>query len=298
MCSDYSFDLRRAMRSRDVENVPLSMTHVFASPLPRLKSPEDARFQEVHALVARKVRDQKGLFFAEGLRFVAQAASHQAAVEAVLLVPKMLTHPLGHKLLRQMAVQGVPIWETTPELFLRLSRAEEPQWIGAVVRQRWESLDRAASSPGLCWVALDQVQSPGNLGTILRTGDAVGASGLILIGDAVDPFDPGCVRATMGAVFAQRFIRASPEKFAVWKRLTGCQLIGTSPHAKEDYRATAYPAPTVLFMGGEKKGLSPEMQRLCDTVVRIPMVGSSDSLNLAAATSVMLYEVFNQRRGS
>ncbi len=270
-------------------------TLLTASPLPRLKSPEDARFQSLLALATRKERDRRGLFFAEGLRFAAQALAHQAAIEAVLVVPKMLTHSGGEKLLRQMAARGVPHWETTPELFLRLSRAEEPQWIGAVIRQRWERLDQAASSPGLCWVALDQVQSPGNLGTILRTGDAVGASGLILMGDAVDPYDPACVRATMGAIFAQRFVRTSPKEFVAWKRRTDCLLVGTSPQAKEDFRAVAYPAGTVLFMGGEKKGLSLEMQRLCDKVVRIPMVGSSDSLNLAIATGVMLYEVFSQR---
>ena len=185
-------------------------------------------------------------------------------------------------------------------MFLRLSRAEEPQWIGAVVRQRWDTLPVAPSSPaatgGLCWVALDQVHSPGNLGTILRTGDAVGASGLILIGDSVDPYDPACVRATMGAIFAQRLVRATPQEFASWKQGNDFRLVGTSPHAAHDYRAVSYPAQTVLFMGGEKKGLSDEQQRLCDDLVRIPMVGRSDSLNLAVATGVLLYEVFNQRR--
>jgi len=275
------------------------MTH-FLSPQPRINTWEDARLQSIRALGKRQERDRTGTFFAEGLRFVGQAVAQNAQIEAVLVVPKTLEHPFGLRLRRQLEQKRVPVWEITPELFLRLSRAEEPQWIGAVVRQRWDMLAAVHSSPspGLCWVALDQVHSPGNLGTILRTGDAVGASGLILIGDSVDPYDPACVRATMGAIFAQRLVRATAGEFAAWKRRGGFRLMGTSPHAAHDYRAVTYPAQTVLFMGGEKKGLSEERQRLCDDLVRIPMVGRGDSLNLAIATGVLLYEVFNQRRKS
>jgi len=277
------------------------MTHLL-SLQPRIKTWEDARLQTVRALDKRQERDRTGTFFAEGLRFVGQAAAQNAQIEAVLVVPKTLEHPFGLRLRRQLEQTCIPVWEITPELFLRLSRAGEPQWIGAVVRQRWDTLAAVHSSPlptgGLCWVALDQVHSPGNLGTILRTGDAVGASGLILIGDSVDPYDPACVRATMGAIFAQRLVRATAGEFAAWKQGSGCRLVGTSPHAAHDYRAVTYPAQTVLFMGGEKKGLSEERQRLCDDLVRIPMVGRGDSLNLAIATGVLLYEVFNQRRKS
>jgi len=145
-------------------------------------------------------------------------------------------------------------------------------------------------------VALDTVQSPGNLGTILRTCDAVSAAGVILVGDAVDPFDQATVRATMGALFTQRFVRASLAEFSAWKASQNCLLVGTSPAAQTDYQAARYPAPVVLWMGGERKGLPAEFQQLCDVMVRIPMVGRSDSLNLAVATSVLLYEVFNQRR--
>jgi TrmH family RNA methyltransferase len=264
-------------------------------PQPRIKTWDDARLHTICALGKRAERDRTQTFFTEGLRFVGQAVAQEAEIEAVLVVPKTLEHSFGLKLRRQLEEKRVPIWEITPELFQRLSRAEEPQWIGAVIRQRWAAPTTATSSPGLCWVALDQVHSPGNLGTILRTSEAVGASGLIALGDSVDPYDPGCVRATMGAVFAQQFVRMAPAEFAAWKQHTGVYLVGTSPHAKRDYRAVAYPPGTVLLMGGERKGLSSERQGLCDELVRIPMVGQADSLNLAVATGVMLYEVFYQR---
>lgn len=269
----------------------------LSSPLaPRVKTWEDARLQSVRALGSRAERDRTHTFFAEGLRFVGQAVAQGAHVEAVLVVPKTLDHPFGLRLRRQLEQKRVPIWEVTPELFLRVSRAEEAQWIGAVVRQRWEPPAHVPSAPSLCWVALDEVHSPGNLGTILRTGDAIGAAGLILIGDAVDPYDPACVRATMGAIFAPRLVRVPAATFGVWKRQSGLHLVGTSPRAAHDYRAVSYPAPTVLLIGGERKGLSEERLRLCDDLVRLPMVGQSDSLNLAVATGILLYEVFNQRR--
>ena len=135
------------------------------------------------------------------------------------------------------------------------------------------------------------MQSPGNLGTILRTCEAVGAAGVILLGPQADPYDPSAIRATMGALFAQRLVRATWDEFAAWKRRHGCLLVGTSPSGKIDYRAVAYTPPTVLWMGWERQGLSPEQQALCDVMARIPMAGRSDSLNLAVSTGVMLYEI-------
>jgi TrmH family RNA methyltransferase len=118
------------------------------------------------------------------------------------------------------------------------------------------------------------------------------------VGRASDPYDPASVRASMGALFSQRFVRTTAEELFAWTRRHHCLLAGTSPAGAADYRAVSYRPPTVLFMGSERKGLPPEHQARCDAVVRIPMVGSSDSLNLAVATSVMLYEIFNQRRAA
>ena len=143
---------------------------------------------------------------------------------------------------------------------------------------------------------LDTVRSPGNLGAMLRTSEAVGGAGLMLLGDAVDPYDPATVRASMGSLFSQRIIRTTPMEVARWARRPHCLLVGGSPAATTDYQAIDYRAPTVLLLGGERKGLSAAVQALCDVVVRIPMVGQTDSLNLAIAASLLLYEVFNQRR--
>ncbi|HEX2979947.1 MAG TPA: RNA methyltransferase [Anaerolineaceae bacterium] len=148
------------------------------------------------------------------------------------------------------------------------------------------------------WVALDSVADPGNLGTILRTNDAVGGAGVILLDHSTDPYDVTAVRASMGAVFSQRLVRASLSEFAAWKQRHSVAVIGTSDAAKMDYHQTHYPSPMVLLMGSEREGLTPQHIAICDLMVAIPMVGRSDSLNLAVATAVVLYEMFNQGRSA
>lgn len=147
----------------------------------------------------------------------------------------------------------------------------------------------------LCWVALDSVQYPGNLGTILRTSDAVGGAGIMLLDQTTDPYDPVAVRASMGAILSQRLIRTGFAAFAAWKASRGGVVVGRASDASTDYRALDNPAPVVLLMGCERLGLSSEQRMVCDAVVKIPMRGRADSLNLAIATGLILYEVFRQR---
>jgi len=165
-----------------------------------------------------------------------------------------------------------------------------------VLRQQWITLEQVNVQPGEIWVALDEVADPGNLGTILRTSDAVGGKGVILLDHATDPYDPTAIRASMGALFSQALVKAGLDEFARWKGQRGAALIGTSGAAQRDYRQVSYPDGVVVLMGSEREGLSEKHIALCDQIVRIPMVGRSDSLNLAVATGVVLYEIFNQRR--
>ncbi len=250
----------------------------------------------ISRLRRRDVRERAGLFYVEGVRFVAQAIEHHFPIKTFVVCRRLLEHPFARRLVREQRRLGVPVLEVTPQVMHGLALVDDPQGIGAVVQQRWESLERMKPGDELCWIALQTVRSPGNLGTILRTAEAVGCAGTILLGDATDPYDPATVRGSMGALFTQRFARATLAEFEHWKQQHQCYLIGTSPGATADYHQIIYPAPTVLLMGEERKGLPPELQRLCDQLVRIPMVGKGDSLNLGIATGVMLYEIFNQRR--
>lgn len=267
-----------------------------------ISSLANPKIKEIRSLRHRKERVQTGLAFIEGIRIVADAAQdaaqHPGTLELLVFAPELLTSPFAWELIHAQQESGTPCMEVTADVFRSLSLKDGPQGVGAVIRQRWEALDELRLEPArdFCWVALDAVQDPGNLGTILRTCDAVGCTGVMLLGQSTDPYDPVALRGSMGAVFSQRLVRASFDAFAAWKLRHGCYVVGTSGAAETHYSTVSYNFPMILLMGSERQGLSPEQQQLCDMVVKIPMVGQSDSLNLAVATGVTLYEMFNQRR--
>lgn len=263
----------------------------------RITSTSNPRIKAIRALRQRKERAQSGLAFIEGIRIVADALHRPGTVESLIVAPDLLTSSYAQELVHQAA--DVETIEVSAEVFQSLSLKDGPQGIGAVIHQRWESLDAVRlNGDDFCWVALDAVQDPGNLGTILRTCDAVGCSGVMLLGHSTDPYDPTALRGSMGAVFSQRLVRADYDSFVTWKQLHDYVVVGTSDAAANDYTKVPYRFPLVLLMGSERQGLAPALQAACDLTVSIPMVGQGDSLNLAVATGVMLYELFNHRRAS
>ncbi|HEY0753432.1 MAG TPA: RNA methyltransferase [Ktedonobacteraceae bacterium] len=264
-----------------------------STPLFEQSSPLLKRVQRLHT---REEREHHGLFYIEGMRFVTQALHHHAKIEHLVVCQELLTHPYAQRLVREQKKRGTPVLEASRHVMERLSQVVDSQGLGAVVHQRWLRLESVKPQDELCWIAVETLRSPGNLGTMLRTSDAVGGAGLMLLGETTDPYDPGTVRATMGAMFTQRFVRTSRAELIQWKRRRQYLLAGTSPTARQDYHAVSYPAPVILLIGEERKGLPAELQSICDLMVSIPMVGESDSLNVAMATGVMLYELFNQRR--
>jgi TrmH family RNA methyltransferase len=258
-----------------------------------ISSPANATIKRIRALRHRRERERTGTFYVEGIRLVGDAAEAGADVETCIIAPELLSSEFGGATAGRLTEHGAARLDVSAGVFRSLSEKEGPQGIAAVVRQRWAALDAIRPGEELCWIALDAVQDPGNLGTILRTSDAVGAAGVILLG-GTDPFDPGTVRASMGAIFWQRLVRASPGALRVWKDRHGVLAAGTSDAASQDYREIDYRHPLLLVMGSEREGLSADAQGLCDVTARIPMVGHSDSLNLAVATGVMLYEIFDR----
>lgn len=250
----------------------------------------------IRKLADRKERLQTGLFFVEGLRIVGEALQKGWEVETLVVAPELLTSLFGQQLVAEYVDKQGRVDEVSADVFRSLSVKDGPQGIGAVVRQRWAGLDDIHLQAGDTWIALDSVQDPGNLGTILRTSDAAGCRGVILLDQSTDPFDPGTVRASMGAVFSQPLIKTSLAAFASWKKREGAAIIGTSDKAKQDYHRYKYPEGLVLLMGSERQGLQEQHLALCSEVVSIPMQGESDSLNLAVATALIIYEILNQRR--
>jgi len=157
-----------------------------------------------------------------------------------------------------------------------------------------DMLDRSSSG---IWLVAERLRDPGNLGTILRTGAAVGAGGLILVGECVDPFSVEAVRASMGALFTVPIVKTEWQPFLDWLRQGPGQLVGLSLDTETDYRSADYTAPTFLLTGNEAQGMPADYAAACDVLVKIPMLGKADSLNAAVATAVMAYEVLAQQGG-
>ena len=261
------------------------------TPISSLHNP---RIKQIRALRYRKERDRTGCFFVEGLHAVAEALHLQTPVETLVVAPDLISSSYGYELVERTHQNNTPCLTVTKDVFASLVPRDATQGIAAVVQQRWDKLKYLNPPPAHCWVALESIQYPGNLGTILRTSDAAGGTGLLLLGNTTDPYDPISVRASVGTIFAQQLIRTNIEAFANWIQQHNVCVVGTSPAATLDYRAIHYPKPLVVLMGSERAGLSPAMQELCHAIVHIPMVGRSDSLNLAVATSLLLYEIFRQ----
>lgn len=261
-----------------------------------ITSHANAHIKQFRKLRDRKERQKTGLFTVEGLRIVAEAVEQGAEMILLLTAPDLLVSSFAQELVERVRAQGTDVQEVSADVFESISLKDGPQGVAAIVRQRWLALQDVHLAPGRNWTVLDSIQNPGNLGTILRTQDAVGAAGLILLDQSTDPYDPAAMRGSMGAVFTQQLVKASFAEFAGWKQRHGYALIGTSDAALVDYQTVEYPDPVLLMMGSERQGLQPQHVALCDELVSIPMVGQNDSLNLAVATALMLYEMFNQRR--
>ncbi len=174
----------------------------------------------------------------------------------------------------------------------KIARRDNPQNVLGAFRQRFARLAETGEPHGGSglWVALDRIRDPGNLGAIIRTADAAGAQGIILIGACCDPFSSESVRATMGSIFHVPLARAGEGEFVAHAAATPARLVGTRLEAAHDYRQADYRPPCMVVMGNEQKGLSDGLARACDQLVRIPMAGRAESLNLAVATGLMIYE--------
>ena len=181
--------------------------------------------------------------------------------------------------------------EVSRAILEKVSRRDNPQTVVAVFEQKFADLTALRPETAPAWVALESVRDPGNLGTIIRTADAAGLGGVILVGETCDPYSVEAVRATMGSIFAVPLYRASTADFIALRRGWTGSVVGALLSATEDYRAAAYRSPTLILMGPEQAGLSAELAAICDVKVKIPMRGRADSLNLAVATGIMIYAV-------
>lgn len=243
-----------------------------------ITSLSNPRVKAAAALAQKKHREAAGAFLLEGEALVARAA--EAGFEVV---------ELWHSG-RLPAIAAAESMEVAPAIIAKITGKDNPQEVVGVLRQRWARLPPQVS--GL-WLALDRPRDPGNLGTIIRTADAVACSGCIVIGEATDPYAPECVRATAGSIANVPLVRVTEAEFIGWAK--GRAVVGTAGSAKLDFREGAVSRDAVVLLGSESDGLPSELLAACSKVVRIPMWGRTESLNLAVSAGVMLYEVMRGR---
>lgn len=252
--------------------------------------------KRLKSLREKKYRKREGHFLAEGLRILTEALDAGKTPKLLVVVEDTELHPLAQKIEQATFDAGGEVIETSEAIIAKLSGKSNPQSIIGIYEDHPTPLTDLDRSDSETWIVAQALRDPGNLGTILRTGDAVGAGGLILIDDCVDPFSVEAVRASMGAIFTQKITQAPWDSFIDWLRAGKGQLVGTSLNTDMDYQSVKYESPTFLLVGNEAQGLPEDYEGACDTLVKMPMMGKADSLNAAIASAVMAYELLNQRR--
>jgi TrmH family RNA methyltransferase len=248
--------------------------------------------KDIRALAQKKYRDQQNAFMAEGLKLVIDALELGWTIRTLVFGKSQKGNATVETIAARTVAAGGTVLEVSEKVLGAITRRDNPQTVVGIFEQRWMALKDVRPSGNDVWVALDRVRDPGNLGTIIRTVDAVGARGVILVGESTDPFSLETVRATMGSIFAVPVARAAQQAFLGWKADVPAMLVGTHLKGAVDYRTVNYSqGPVVLAMGNEQQGLPPDLAEACDRLIRIPQAGRADSLNLAVATGVALYEI-------
>ena len=244
----------------------------------------------LRSLRDKKHRRREKRFLAEGLRLLTDARECGKVPEILVMATGREPHPLLDTLEQAVERAGGDVVEMDLEILAKVTGKDNPQAVAGVFAEFDTSLSAIDRFQAPIWLVAQALRDPGNLGTMLRTGDAVGAGGLILLDDCADPFSVEAVRASMGAIFTQQLATARWEDFITWLRAGKGQLVAASLRDSTDYRSAPYAAPCFLMVGNESQGLPAAYEDACDLRVTIPMLGRADSLNAAIAGAVLAYE--------
>jgi TrmH family RNA methyltransferase len=261
-----------------------------------ITSLQNERVKLIRSLEMRKVRRETNLFAAEGASVLVTARDAGWSPKMLVFLAGSAQAGVAHGLVAWAERAGAECLEVSEGVLAKLAAKDNPQTMLGVFEQRWAGEPASASvAADATWLALEAVRDPGNLGTIIRTADAVGAAGVMLVGNAVDPYARESVRASMGSIFNVPLVRLTMERAASLAAAWPGDVVGTHLSASEDFRAGRYRPPVLLVMGSEGPGLSAGLAAACSRHVKIPMAGRLDSLNLAVATALMLYEIRRER---
>lgn len=257
-----------------------------------ISSLQNERIKAVRALDMRKARRETGLFVAEGAAILVTARQGGFTPRTLIYEPQGAGGDVARDLVASALKAGAEVLEVSPAVLAKVSSKENTQAMLGVFEQRWvKAPEPSSQGPEDLWLVLEEVRDPGNLGTMIRTVDAVGGRGIILVGNCCDPYSRECVRATMGSIFSTPLARMRRDEFLAWREDWPGDVVGLHLRAADDFRKAAYRGPVLVAMGSEGPGLSAELTEACTQRVKIPMAGELDSLNLAIATALTLYQI-------
>lgn len=261
----------------------------------RITSPANDRVKALRALERKKERQESGLFLAEGPRLVRQGLACGWQLETLAVAQTALERGDIAGLVGEAAQSGASVFAGSDKVMERLARKDNPNAVVGAFHQKRAEIGMFSALKAPIWLALHTVRDPGNLGTILRTADCAGLSGLILIGQCCDPFSIETVRASMGSIFDVAIAETDIEGFQAWRRAQGLSVVAASMNGTYRHDEVDFSQPHVILMGNEQAGLPADVEDSCDSLARIPMRGGADSLNLAQATAIFTYEAWRQR---
>ncbi|MEO1206978.1 MAG: RNA methyltransferase [Pseudomonadota bacterium] len=268
------------------------LRHMDGAVSEKITSLQNGRVKAIRALDMRKTRRETGLFVAEGASVLLSARDAGWSLETLVYLADRQQDPGLQTLLGWARDSGAECLSVSATVLGKLAAKDNPQSVLGVFKQRWSALPAPPSvAADETWLVLEEVRDPGNLGTIIRTSDAVSVSGVVLVGNCCDPYSREALRATMGSVFAVPLVRADVSDFLAWRESWPGDVVGLHLHGGEDFRSATYAAPQMIVMGSEGPGLSQAVSDACSKRVKIPMSGRLDSLNLAVATALTLYQV-------
>ena len=267
--------------------MPASLEIISSTANPLIKT--------LRSLDRKKTRNESGLFLAEGARLVEQGLQAGWQLDSLVVSASSAERGFVQTLIERAKTAGTRTVQVPDRLAGQIARKDNPQSVIGAFKQRHLGLDDVTASARDLWIGLYEVRDPGNLGTILRTADCAGISGVVLINRCCDPYSIEAVRASMGSVFDMPFVHAGFDAFDTWRSRGGLNMVAASVNGTERHTDIDMARGTVILMGNEQSGLPDDIEARCDTLCLIPMRGGADSLNLAQATAIMTYEAWRQR---
>ncbi|HET9895820.1 MAG TPA: RNA methyltransferase [Streptosporangiaceae bacterium] len=252
--------------------------------------------KRMRLLADRKHRRAQGAFLVEGIGPVWRAVEAGWPIEALITGEDLKPDSPAAAMVAEQESNGTRVARLTTELLGRLSSRDGPAGLAAIVTARHATLKDLAVPHNAVFVALHQIGNPGNLGTIIRTADATGSAGVVLLGDTTDPYAPAAVKASMGSLFAMNLAHASAAEFLTWAEANGIAVLAATGSGDTDHWHATYRPPLAVLLGSEGEGLPAGLLARASQRLRIPMTGTADSLNVAVAAAITLYEIRRQLR--